>query len=421
MLCIVKVVMTMSKNIYQCFFLILILVSAIRCYSSSPVTLNVALYPELLDSCEDGFQAFENRIKSDFECRYPHINLILRPMNETTLSWYKTEDLLALTEAYDILETDTVFLDVLIKHNAILPWGTYPCNGTFQATWLKPVDVLCQEIGDYIWPHWVCGEFLFGPENALNAITDYHSFLKALDAVPADQLPLVIAMNEAWTLAQIYVDAFTDQQAFPRLNAINWESINNETIQYLAKLSQYSCLPDGKNPSLSGGFANNLTATFDLFKNGDAAYYIGYSGAGSPAEMLLNNTANLGAIHAPWGDYHHPILAVDSLVLSSRTVNSPEVQAAAQLFANYLTALETYEWMVLGEDCSPVAKPRYVLPASETSYYKTALADNRMMQAYFAAIQKGSIPMPWKLYGRWGEMMGEKILEALQNQTDCTK
>lgn len=379
-----------------------------------PTPLKVALYPYLPDTCRDNYLAFENRIEEEFETLYPDIDLILRPLNATG-SFYEYSNLVNLIKAYDIVETDSLYLGRLIENQLLSPWPKDPCKAV---SWQAIPEEICQGAYPYSWPHWQCGYFLFGQLKDLNGINSLESFEARLNAVPENKIPLIINFYDRPNLSNIYIDALTDQSANTTLEENFCGSLCEATFTALETLANYTCTPKGYDPALKGFYDHHSKAGALLFAQQKATYYIGYSEDYSLIEeSFLNRPLPFAAIHAPWGPYHRPTIAVDSLVLAK---GLPEAtQAAALLFAEYLTAPSTYQWMVLGEDCPEKSHPRYLLPGSQTAYSESTIGETPMMLDYYQAIQSSPNSMPWQYYSLIYEAMGEKLYTHLNDTTTC--
>ena len=376
--------------------------------------LKVALYPYLPDSCGDAFQSFENRIKKEFEALYPQIDLILRPLSAKG-NFYNYSYLTSLLNKYDLIETDSVYLDRLINDGLLQPWQASPC--AMQA-WQPIPHSICEKTRGYAWPHWQCGYFLFGRRDDLKNVDSFSDFLQLLTQVPLSQIPLAINLSNALGLAEIYMDAWTDQATNATFSQDSYKAYHNQTQNNLSTLADYTCTAQGTIPSLDGTYNTDAKLAALLFAKEEAAYYIGYSEDYSvinPSQRYTNDS--IAAIHAPWGDYHKPTLALDSLVISKQA--TPEAQAAALLFADYLTAPETYEWMVLGKDCPEIPTPRYLLPASVTAFTKSTIGEDPMMMDYYRAIQHTANAMPIQYYSEVSRAIGRKVYTDLHDTVDC--
>ncbi len=404
---------------HKCFLtvgLVLLLnINNVLLFGDEPRTqLKVALYPYLPDTCSDAFQSFENRIEQEFEALYPEIDLILRPLNAEG-SFYNYSYLTSLLDEYDLIETDSVYLDRLINNGLLQPWQESPCKAE---AWQPIPRSICEKTTNYSWPHWQCGYFLFGRTNDLKGITSFPAFIESLTTVPPGKIPLAINLSNALGLAEIYMDAWTDQAANATFNQDSYKTYHNQTQSNLSTLADYTCTAQGTIPSLDGTYNTYENLAALLFTKGEAAYYIGYSEDYSliHANQRYTNDS-ISAIHAPWGDYHKPTLALDSLVISKQA--TPEAQEAALLFANYLTAPETYEWMVLGKDCPETPEPRYLLPASVAAFTKSVIGENPMMMNYYRAIKYKADAMPIEYYSEVSRDIGWKLYTDLHNTVTC--
>lgn len=401
-------IISILKSISWVFLVTFFSVNAVG-QTEGQIQLKVALYPYLPDSCKNSYSSLQDRIEGEFEALYPDIDLVLRPLNSTG-SFYNFTYLEELLNEYDILETDSIYLDQLLQNKLLSPWPENPCD----KNWQKIPQEICNANLPYAWPHWQCGYFLFGQKEDLQNITSLETFEAALKAIPAIKIPLIVNFYDKINLADVYIDAYTDQNP----EALQNFSENNATIKALQTLAAYTCTPKNKKPSTTGFYNNHAKASAALFAANKAVYYIGYAEDYALIHPILQNeTQSIHALHAPWGPYHQPTIALDSLVLSKK--NTLKTRLAAILFAKYLTDPSTYQWIVLGEDCAEKPQGRYLLPASETAYTHSQIGENPMMLDYYHVIQNGSNPMPWKYFSIINSMIGAQVYDILNNTISC--
>lgn len=387
--------------------------------------LKVALYPYLPDSYGDDYQSLESRIKEDFEARYPAVDLQLRPLS-TPGNFYNYKELLELLHTHDVVEVDSIFLGDLIHEEGLLaPWPEQPCEqNSWQPMPQKACANGCDENEDcYAYPHWQCAYFLFAEANKLSEIDDLGSFLAALEEslTVGAQLPLAFILSGSHTVAEIFMDAWSDAgtSTAPWENRLFNQAVVTQALENLSSLCAYACTPNGKEPARDGFFGTYSMLPQKSYDAGLSDYYIGYSEDYYYLLAEHSDLKNTSAIHAPWGAYTHPNIAVDALLLASHT--SKEKQYYAQKFAEYMTTPSTFEWIVLSQD-RPGAKviPRYLLPATYSAFNKSRIGNNKMMQNYLKILNSPDTSLlPTHLYSDLVYTIANRTNAFLDQKVKC--
>ncbi|HQU09767.1 MAG TPA: hypothetical protein PLV25_07380, partial [Opitutales bacterium] len=373
-----------------------------------------ALYPYIPDSCADDFAAFEQRIESEFEALYPEVDLVLRPM-QAAGDFYDYAYLEKLLAQYDLVELDSIFLGHLIQDRLIVPWGSFVCNNP---DWQQVPQSICQQASYYAYPHWQCAYFAFGRAPALVGITNSTEFLDLLAAVPPTQIPLAINLNGKHTVANMYMDALTDANKNATLPWDDLLSSRKLAWDAVERMANYTCTPWGGQPALNGVYQKHNRLAHYAFARAFAAFYIGSSESFADIKPWLSgNASGIQAIHAPWGRYHNPTIMVDSWVLSRNI--SEQKRYYAECFAKYITAPETYAWMILGQDCPVQSQGRYLLPATRSAYTQSPIGQDPMMLQFAQAIDRGANPMPIDKYSSIIKRLGAALHQSLLNDTQC--
>ena len=393
---------------------------------SATTPLKVALYPYLPDSYDDNYQALESRIKEEFEALYPEIDLQLRPLSAPG-NFYNYQELLELLHSYDLVEIDSIFLGDLIREEGLLaPWPEPPCNEEdWQPMPQQACTNGCNESGNcYAYPHWQCAYFLFAEANKLSKIDDISTFIAALKESlhSGTPLPLAFILSGSHTVAEIFMDAWSDAGTSPAPwgSPLFNQTIINEALENLSSLCAYACTPKGRQPSRDGFFSTHSRLPEKSYDEGLSDYYIGYA---EDYYYLLSERADLkntSAIHAPWGAYTHPNVAVDVFLLAHHT--SKKEQYYAQKFAEYMTAPSTFEWVVLSQDRPEMnVIPRYLLPASNSAFNETRIGNNKMMQRYLEILSSsGTSLLPTQLYADLVNTIADRTNAFLDQNVSCS-
>lgn len=181
------------------------------------VDLHVAVFAYLPDAST----AIE-KLEEEFEARYSSIDLDIELLNP-----YDDEieaDGLSQLVDFDVVEIDACRIDQLmggalggidkLPPDLLRPKGAYVGPASFIRT---------QPEGDYIVPHWVCGNFIviWQSNKEANAANTFTELLTALDP---GKRPILAAMWGRTTLGEYYADAMLDmygpQQAADHLKKL---------------------------------------------------------------------------------------------------------------------------------------------------------------------------------------------------------
>jgi ABC-type glycerol-3-phosphate transport system substrate-binding protein len=254
--------------------------SAVRADDGLRTTdLNVAIFAYLPDAST----ALE-RIEEAFEARHKDIDLDLElwnPYDDT-----REDDGLDQIGDFDIIEIDACRLDSLAA-------GAFGGLDPLPADWkAKPEDyvagaraLLLTANGQYITPHWVCGNFLV-TRASNEAVVQARSFAELLDALdPAKGRPLLAPMWSRTGLGEFYADALIDihgpETAREHLRALSKDNGQEPSVQLdqaaeNAVLKLADELDPAHRQNLSH-FTNHSYVLARQFASSPGAVLLGYS------------------------------------------------------------------------------------------------------------------------------------------------
>jgi thiamine pyridinylase len=87
---------------------------------------------------------------------------------------------------------------------------------------------------------------------------------------------------------------------------------------------------------------------------------------------------------AQMGRGKHPLLFTDAFVL--RPQAPTEVEAAARFFVSFMNSQAVQEMILMSGDVSPTAIPRYLLPATMSTFEAPRIKEDRFYQELKRAI-----------------------------------
>src|SRR6266496_1449339 len=173
--------------------------------------LRVALFPYIPDAGQDGFQALQHRLKTEFEQKNPEIDLVLRSMKAKG-DFYDLDQLKSwlipagTNETYDVMEIDTLLLGDLVALGLISPLTVAEHHD-----W-HPAATRSVTINDAIYgvPHLLCGHFVFTRNEAVAKARTVEQLVTALHSIHNNLPDLSGNLLGSWNLPALYLDAWAD-------------------------------------------------------------------------------------------------------------------------------------------------------------------------------------------------------------------
>ena len=377
--------------------------------------LHVALYPYIPDAAGDGFQALLARIEGEFEEDNPDVDLTLRSFDQPE-AFYDVEQLSGMLSdppgegGFHVVEIDTVLLGELAERDLAPRWEIPSGSGAFH-----PAASAATVWGGATRgvPRWMCGFYVLAEDPALARAANFDALLAAVQGA-AGEGPFEGNYVSDWDLTSMYLSAWADTHGAADLGAALEAPVDAALAGRLADLAG-TCAEGTANPCVDGTYYNAWDAPAERFAAGEIPAMFGYSERLHIALRAGADPASIEVGRLPLGPSPTPVAFVDALV--RRPDCDPACQSAADRFAAYLTAPETYAWVLMSEDAVD-APPRYLLPAREDVYELPALASDPFYPALGASM-KGAVPYPNDgIPDRRVELFGA-LCEALPDGAAC--
>ena len=345
---------------------------------SPRIHLKVALFPYIPDSLGDGQEALRTRIVTEFESQHPDIELELRPLDPQE-DFYSIDQLSALLseQGYDVIETDAVFLGKLAQLKLIDGWDSLPNVNDWHPAALAAAHVDGQAYGV---PHWMCSYFLFSRDereeglSSLDELVDYYHGL-------ASPVPLLAGnLNSSWDLSMMYLTGFSNEHHGAPMDTALDQPLVSDVVDNLRRFGEL-CDQSGGNPCSDGTYKNNSLAA-QRFGRREVYSLFGFFETLHDVRVQNPSDESIAVTAIPFGEEKRPGLFVDVLVRNAACQD--RCAAAAGMFADYLTSLDTYAWIELSQDNSTAAIPRYIVPARDQAYTAPGVATD----PFFAMVRQ---------------------------------
>lgn len=378
-------------------------------------TLRVALFPYIPDSGSDQYVSLVRRLKTEFEKKYPTIELILRPLNQSD-DFYDFDILRGwLTspgqQGYDVVEIDTVLLGDLVSAGLISPWR----QPRGYRDW-HPVAVRSVQVNEAIYgiPHLLCGHFLITRNRAASEARDVEELAAALSVAPKDSARLVGNLLGSWNMPSLFLDAWVDARPGSSAAYALHAPVDADALDAFKRFSSL-CQHKGKNPCLDGTYNDDQRPALaaEKFAGGEAEALFGYS---ERLFFVMSKATDHSAIlvtPAQMGRGKHPLLFTDAFVLR-RQVPS-EVEEAARLFTEFMNSEAVQEIILMSGDVSLSAMPRYLLPAAMSAFESPRIKQNRLYQDLKKAIAVAD-PFPNTGFLNARKALRDALKTALEQQ-----
>lgn len=231
---------------------------AIIAQGRSPRNLKVAVYTWIPEAA-----AAVEKLETDFEAIHNHIDLDLFLINPYSDKKGKYDEYVGLGSLpdFDIVEIDLIRLEELVKGKF---GGLEKIPPLVQKRPNEYVGgagkVMKSSNGEYIVPHWVCGNFwvVWKQNSKLSKVQGYEDILSVLDA---EAYPFFGDFYGGGTLGEIYADAVLDLYGVEKATA---------HFKEIARKEDFELLPEAENRIISliqkvpYRFRSNLSKYHDL-------------------------------------------------------------------------------------------------------------------------------------------------------------
>jgi thiamine pyridinylase len=328
--------------------------------------LKVSLYPYL-----PNMGSLYLEVESQFEARYPDVNLVIELNSDYYYDQDSTNKLGINFDEADVYELDCVFLKDFISSGKI---QKLPSSLNLQEADFLPMASIGKQDGSwYGAPHWVCGNFLFYREEdeAMKNVDNLAELEAVMNARPEGSR-LLVDFKGSSTLGEFYLTGLFDEYqdyslVEPFLNPDNISSTMVDNMDRVLALTDGSLGRIADYHYRQGYYAR-------LFARKQGSAYVGYSesiynmvtetmqSCALEDSCLTDLQLNVGLF--PLSDRGKtPVGWVDMFVIDSK-VKSRKLEDASD-FIRFMLEKETYKSLLIpawGE------APRYILP-SKTELY----------------------------------------------------
>jgi thiamine pyridinylase len=394
-----------------------LLASTAASADSAKVTLRAALFPYLPDANGDSFRALLARIEKEFEAQHPEVDLVLRPLDPVNddfydacgvSKWLRTKD---RTSGWDVVEIDSVILNDVLGLAELQDWGAPDARDWHPAA----RSAVSLDGKTYGIPHWLCGHFIFSRADAVIRARTGAELVSALRRLGSPSPDLVGSLEGSWNLPSLYLDAWADTNGPRRIQQAVTPSLDRRVRDTL-KAVAHECDTAQGNPCVDGRFSDNDDAA-KQFGRCEADALLGYSERLHP--ILKEATAHpcpgqVRLASAPLGNGNHPLLFVDSFVLSTHC--SEGCRRAAEAFAGYMNSAATARWILLSQDEKQGLVPRYLLPATLSALEEAEVKRDPYYRELRMLIKDGA-PFPNAGLLLTRRRMNSALMDALQSPT----
>jgi thiamine pyridinylase len=273
-------------------------------------------------------------------------------------------------ESYAVVEVDGVMLGTLVSDQRIGPWST-----AVASDW-HPAAATASRLGETVYgvPHWMCGYFVFARDPRVTNAATSEGLVQALRNVPGTRPDIAGNLRSSWDLSMMYLDSWLDDRPSDPLSSALGLPPQPEVVRNLVRLRE-ACDRGGTNPCASGTYRDNHQAA-DEFGRNEVDAMFGYSERLHWVLRADPEGHEVRVSSLPLGRTRVPGVYVDMLVRSATCTGT--CSAASDTFARYLTASNTYGWILSSHDRSESTRvPRYLIPARAAAYEQDTIRNDR--------------------------------------------
>ena len=367
--------------------------------------LRVSIFPYIPDLAGDKLLGLRNYIANKFEeATAIKVDVSSEP-DPYDLRSLKSKYLSSGSDAYDIMEVDTILLRELVKSDKVKMLDSVDTRDFFN--WC----VQSVTVGDYVYgaPTLQCASFLMeivshnhAPLKAL--LKDGHSFeqLKStLGRQQEDGYQILLAGDFRGTSRQLpmfYLDAYVDQheESYCRVcEEIDAPVCDSKLIESMTEFTDYGKLTCKNGPDFHRTFHEHPKV---LIKDVvDIPHILMYSYSECLGEMMActaskkKHKRTLQIISPPLETSNYLITYTDALVVNK--CSDPSRIDDIAKFVEFYTSLDFRTSYAFGHDLPPrIHSPRYVLPARTDFFTETAAAGDEYYHLFHKTLVRHAIP-----------------------------
>ena len=358
--------------------------------SSAVVDLKVGIYNSIPDIGQDNLISYKSLIESGFNNATHTVDAVV---DSTQYDPYGNLTTYLDADGFDMIEMDTANLKEVVEGDLIIAIPTS-----------LPDDIMPAAVGAvaingelYAYPTLLCGNFLItlvppgNEENCplRNARVNYNAFLSTMGTCKANILStgdwrriLGGKMNDdsGWYLPFLYIDGYIDIHGIESVGKAVDELVRGVVDPKVCeRLNWYISCCDDKTGEVEnkcyedfeGSYVQNSDNLYTDIKNGETAFYFGFSENLALIERDLDRDS-YAAISGPLGNMNNLLQFTDALVINKARWNAAneEKRNAITAFVNYFLSNSLRQKIAMGDDLNPT-RVRYLLQSTKTFYQST--------------------------------------------------
>ncbi|MCK4765403.1 MAG: hypothetical protein KAW12_24590 [Candidatus Aminicenantes bacterium] len=354
--------------------------------------LKVVLYPYIPVGPSGSLQPMANRIESEFEGENPSIDLQILPIGYEN-DPYTTENLTKWLGApvsdsgVHIVELDAVMLGFVTENSLVMPQDPSGFASDFHPAALSAV-----RIGDtsYGVPHWMCGNFIISPVEAITQSQNLDVLGKLLRENKDDSPYLSGNFRGSWTLPSLYLGAWACTYGPSNLQDALTGPLDAAVVGLLNTAASLCTDEASANPCIDFTYKDNTQSMSD-FAKGEYDGFIGFSESMNTIAQQGVSSSDYYIGNFPFGNDNEQAYSLYySDVFVIRQDCEGDCITATTAFIRYMIKLDTFKWIVKTEDSSTPAIPRYVIPSREGVFDLPDIQADQYYQRIKVAIYSGS-------------------------------
>eukprot|EP01114_Cavostelium_apophysatum_P017391 TRINITY_DN515_c0_g1_i2.p1 TRINITY_DN515_c0_g1~~TRINITY_DN515_c0_g1_i2.p1 ORF type:complete len:402 (+),score=78.73 TRINITY_DN515_c0_g1_i2:649-1854(+) len=391
----------------------LLLICILSCTLANAQTrsLKVGLFKYLPFLGDDDLKEAALTLEKQFESQFPEVDLDLTWSAVDTYNMSQVVSVLSDPAGYNILELDLLTLGYVQSLQLIQPLSL---SQQYLSRYVPSVLPAAMINGTFFAaPSWTCSNYIASGfaqiSNHSGGNADLLQFFKNYGG--NHEVDFMQDFQGKWTLPSLYIDAYVDTYGPASINDSMTAPIDQRVVQYLVEaLAMCTNKTDGSN-KCRGVFHEDEDDFYVDYIEGDAV------AAGSYSEILSeyfwrNLSTPQTLISAPFGEFNHPVMFVDGLVVSSQC-NDTCLEDATN-WINFYTDLNVLSYISLGFDSPHRKSSRYVGPSLSKFYQLPEVKSDPIYERIYETIQV-AVPFPNEGFLEVQHSMYNTLCEALQN------
>lgn len=372
--------------------------------------LNVSLYPYLPTTPGDDFESLVAYVVQTYQGQNPQVLLNAVLNQDVNIYSFSVLPTLLNAQGFDVIELDTLYLGFLAGQSLI-----NPAQVTGDAP--LPVAANAASINGQLYgiPSWLCMDFIYSANSAIQQQTSLSSLLQFLSTQPSDRPQLVGTYNGSWRLPSIYINGYVQTYGYGQIAQAMQMPPNNAVIGNLVSLSN-TCAYQNVNNCTNDYYHNQPNgSTEQVFATGQASSDMGFS----EQSFFVNYYGPVTPLYvtpAPWGQTPQPLLYSDAFVSSAATcAQATPCATDATSFTTLMTGLPMKNYIVSSQDL-PQGSPWRTLLVSNASFWtQPQIMNNALYQQYGRVFQTAQ-PFPNTFTAQQQTTMASQVCGALKAQ-----